>query len=142
MLFFLSAASPSKIPSNAINIWRLFAPKLSKAPPLIKFSTTRFCIFLPYIRLQKSYKDLKFPHFRSSIICSIGARPILLIASKPKRISLPSTVKRSSLSFTSGGKTLIPRLLHSSMYSTTLLTLSNTLVMSAAIYSFVYLHFK
>ena len=66
--------------------------------------------------------------------------PRFFTASRPKRIPSPTTVKPSSLSLTWGGSTRIPRRVHSSIYSMTLLVLSRMLVRRAAMYSLGWWH--
>ena len=62
----------------------------------------------------KSWKDSNLPSV--SLVRTISCttpRPTFLIASKPKRISLPTALKSAIESFTSGGNTWIPDLLAS-----------------------------
>ena len=108
----------------------------SKAPALIRFSTARRLSSLPDMRRQKSSRLWKLPPLsRSAVSSSIAPQPMPLMATRPKRMFSPSTVKFASERFTSGGSSLMPMFLHSAMYSATLVLLSRIEVSSAAMYS-------
>ena len=59
------------------------------------------------------------PAARAATIASMALTPTPLTALRPKRILPPTTVKPTSLSLTSGGRTLMPMAWHSLMYLTT-----------------------
>ena len=97
---------------------------------------------MPDMRRQNSSKPVKGPFSARSCISSWMKRsPMFLMATRPKRIFPPTTVKRASDSFTSGGRTLMPISRHSVIYSATLALESRTLVSRAAMYSQGQWHF-
>ena len=115
---------------------RRLQPMLSKAPARIRFSSVRRFISEEYIREQKSSKEENRPFvFRSETSELITFRPIPLIATSPKRMFSPETVKSGPDSLTSGGRRAIPIALHSAIYSAIFTLLSSTLVRRAAMYS-------
>lgn len=137
-----SVAMQSSTASTICMRARRFTPRLSKAPDLMRLSTARRPSSLPAIRRQNSSKPVNGPFsLRSCISCWINFSPIFFIATSPKRMFRPETVKRASDSFTSGGRTLMPMSRHSEIYSATLPVESSTLVSSAAIYSQGQWHF-
>jgi len=116
--------------------WLRLAPKPSKAPARIRFSTARLLMSLSYIRSQKSWKPVKSPpRSRSRTTAWIKPRPMFLMATRPKRMPSGSTVKLSRDRFTSGGSRAMPMSRHSLMYSDTFSAESSTDVSSAAMYS-------
>ena len=91
----LAAMESSSLSLTAAS-WLRKAPKLSKAPARIRFSTARLLMSVPYIRWQKSWKPSKSPFAsRSFTTLWINPRPMFLIATRPKRMPFSSTVKRS-----------------------------------------------
>ena len=133
-LFFSPMILSTIIPYTPICCF-LFPPRQSHAPHFMKFSMERLLrtsIFL----FIKSSRSLNLPFsLRSSTIASITALPTLLIAESAYLIESPDTENAPSPSFTSGGSSLIPILLHTSMYSETFDALSITDVMRAAMNS-------
>ena len=90
---------------------------------------------MPDMRLQKSSKLVNSPFScRSATSSSIAPQPMPLMATRPKRMFSPATVKFASDSFTSGGSSFMPSSRHSAIYSATFVLLSSTDVSSAAIY--------
>ena len=91
---------------------------------------------MPCIRRQNSSRVRKGPFSsRSRISDWIKPRPMPLMATRPKRMCSPATVKFASDSFTSGGRVATPSSLAAAMYSATLALLSSTEVSRAAMYS-------
>ena len=101
-------------------IWLRYAPKLSKAPARMRFSSARLLMSHPYSRSQKSWRPVKGPlSSRSRTILWIKPRPMFLMATRPKRMPPSSTVKQSCERFTSGGSRGIPMSRHSEIYPDT-----------------------
>ena len=69
---------------------------------------------------------------RARRIASTAPSPTFLMAASPNRMSLPTTVKKMSDWFTSGGSTRMPMSRHSPMYTTILSVLARSEVRSAA----------
>ena len=116
-----------------------FTPRESNAPLRIRFSTARLFISVQSsMRWQKSWKDVKGPSLsRLAVSNCINPRPMFLMATNPKRMFSPSTVKPSKEWLMSGGRTPMPQSRHSAIYSATLSELCSTEVSRAAMYSLV-----
>ena len=113
----------------------------SKAPDLIRLSTTLRFRSWSNIRSQKSIKSVKGPPLLRSVSRPLmKLRPTPFNATRPKRIPSPTTVKSAWDSFTSGGSRAMPMVRHSAMYSATFSVESSTEVSSAAIYSLGWRH--
>jgi len=69
------------------------------------------------------------------MIDSIALAPTFLIASSPKRMASPSTVKWRPLRMTSGGRTSMPSRRHSATAMATFSVLSRKAVSTLAMYS-------
>ncbi|WP_158591109.1 hypothetical protein [Kocuria tytonis] len=81
-------------------------------------------------------KDANFPcSLRASTMAWTTLAPTLRTAPMPKRMSVPTGVKFSSDSLTSGGSTVMPMWRHSVRYMASLSLSSPTEVSSAAMYS-------
>ena len=90
------------------------------------------------MRVQKSASERNWPSVvRAATIDSIAPWPTFLIASRPKRIASPSTVKSSPLRCTSGGRTSMPRRRHSAIAAATLSVESRIAVSTLVMYSTV-----
>ena len=108
---------------------------LSNAPARMRFSTARRLRSRPAMRRQKSSRLRKGPSSaRRAISSFIKPRPMLFIATRPKRMFFPTTEKSAADSFTSGGSSFMPMSRHSAMYSAILRLLSSTEDSSAAMY--------
>ncbi len=83
----------------------------SKAPERIRFSTTaRLFISLPFMRLQKSYRDVKLPPVSRSRITAWNEAPADVLDGHQSEPDAPSsTVNRSAERFISGGSRAMPR---------------------------------
>ena len=66
-------------------------------------------VLIPYLLLTEGFSSLSFTKSSNS------ARPVFLIACKPKRMESPSTVKRAVLLLMSGGRMVSPIFSHSLM---------------------------
>ena len=106
----------------------------SNDPLLMKLSTTRRLTARRSTRSQKSKSAVKRPPCRLAVsTASTAPSPTFLIAASPKRMPESSiTVKNMSESFTSGGRTRMPRSRHSPMYCTILSVLARSEVRRAA----------
>ena len=72
----------------------------------MSFSSAAFGTSRPSIRSQKSNRSLNGPpSLRARTISSAAPRPSPLIAVRPMRMLLPTTVKSGPLALTSGGST-------------------------------------
>ena len=108
----------------------------SKAPALTRLSTTRRLTSWRSRRRQKSTSDRRnAPCSRAATIVSIAFWPRFLIAPSPKRIVSPSTPNEKRETLTSGGRTPMPIVRHSSMWTTTLSVFAISDVRSAAMNS-------
>ena len=86
----------------------------------MRFSTARRFRSLPLMRRQKSSRLLNSPSsLRFATTSFMKPLPMFFIATRPKRIFSPSTVKSASERFRSGGSRAMPMLRHSEMYSAT-----------------------
>ena len=134
-LLRLSCWMPSIMtPATRSSALRL-KPMLSNAPARMRFSTARRLSSLPAMRRQKSSRLRNGPSSsRREISSFMKPRPMLFIATRPKRISFPLTEKSANDSLTSGGRSLMPISRHSAMYSAILVLLSSTDESSAAMY--------
>ena len=93
---------------------RRVCPSESKAPALIRDSTTRLLQAEASTLAKKSWKSAKRPFaVRDSMIESTTASPTLRTADNPNRMVSSTAVKRDWESLTSGGKTLTPMCRHS-----------------------------
>ena len=116
--------------------WERNTPMESKAPHLMRFSTTRLFRSAYCIRWQKSANPAKGPFAsRSFTTAWLKPWPTPLIAARPKRMLPSTTVKVSPDWFTSGGSSWMPHSRHSAMYSAILSLESSTEVSRAAMYS-------
>ena len=116
--------------------WRLLYPRESKAPHLMRLSTTRLLILRRSTREQKSRNDLNDPSLSlDSMMDSIALSPTFFTAASPKRMFPPSTLKSRTDWLMSGGRTLIPMSLQTLMCLMTLSRFPFSLVSSAAMNS-------
>ena len=142
MFLRLSAVTLSMIGPEAVSSARRLKPSESNAPALMSDSTARRFRSRGTIRRQNSSSVRNGPPLsRSALSSSMKPQPMPLMATRPKRMFSPETVKSASDSFTSGGRSLMPMSRHSAIYSATFVLLSSTLVSSAAIYSRGWWHF-
>ena len=126
----------SKAPSSDAMSCARDVPAESNAPALTRLSTTRRLTSWRSRRRQKSASDGKLPsRSRAATIVSMAFWPRFLIAPRPKRIVSPSTPKEKRETLTSGGRTPMPMLRHSSMWTTTLSVFAISEVRSAAMNS-------
>ena len=90
-------AMPSSTRSYTATSWERLAPRLSKAPQRMRFSTARlFMSVQSNIRWQKSWKEVKSPSCcRWRTTAWIKPRPMFFTATRPKRMPPSSTVNRS-----------------------------------------------
>ena len=134
--FFLSIDTLSNNFSYPIIKLALLSLILSKAPHLIKLSSTLLFKSFESSLFTKSAKSLKSPfNSLSLIILFITLTPTFLTAAKPNLMLWPSTENLPKLLLISGFKISISKALHSLIYSTTLSVLPITLVIKAAINS-------
>src|SRR4030065_218648 len=116
LVFWLSLAY-SRIFSMLESIWFLSAI-LSKTPAFIKLSKDFLLRSLELVLVRKSSIEMKGPFaFLSLTTTSTILEPTFLIAESPNLIwfFFGTTLKKVQLSFMSGGRTVRPIFLHSSI---------------------------
>ena len=107
--FFFCATTSSTACSWHITRPRRVCPSWSNAPALTMDSMVRLLHTTAGTLARKSLKDVNFPcSLRASTMAWTTLAPTLRTAPMPKRMSVPTGVKFSSDSFTSGGSTVMP----------------------------------
>ncbi len=111
---FLTSSTESTARSCTSTRARRVCPRVSKAPALTSDSIARLLQTAISTLSMKSGKDSNRPlASRERTIEATTFSPTLRIAPRPNRTSSPTALKSSTLSFTSGDRTLIPSLRHS-----------------------------